>query len=883
MSLIENLLPDRFEVIGELGRGGTSVVYHARDSERDQEVAVKILLKDTDEDRFQREAERLSALSHPNVVTFLEVGRHEGRDFLVMEYLEMGDLNSYAKNLSVIQILRLFTQVCDGLAHLHDKGIVHRDIKPANILVGKDGRPKVTDLGVARQMERNTRLTQAGTILGTYSYLAPEQILSSTVGPRADIYSLGICLFVTLTGRKPFEADNEFNMLKAHLEAKPPSVLEYIPDAPQSLDDLVQQMLAKDEEDRPRSARAVADLLQDAIRDLENQDQEDLQPAWDEKIEELPDDQRSVLLAITYLGKDATFENVCQATPFSEDKTDRCLEALMENKLIDSPNEDSFLLSFPEETIQTRLTPRLRKLFASRLSALADSRESSQETQVEASPDPEPSDSKPDEDHTVVAAASTLAAEVAKDLKSEEPTKEEALDEDAPTVDEAAPPSLEPVPSVKKPTKRKKKSKKIAPPVEPPKAEPPPVEKPKKEDKGEEEPAKEVEALQPPPKVEFVKAETSQGKSEAKESEPKPKPTKEAKPRWALVSFIMLSLGVALTAGGFWYWAHSVTVTIVTQPEGAKVELNGHDVGVTPLTQSGLKPGLHVIDVSLEKHGLVEEKIELGFMQHQELHYTLDPLVGKLFLTLEPRDASVTIGDQVYGKINADLTLASGKHKLKVEKTGFVTYDSEIVVTEEEPLEVSVRLEPIVGEIAVTSSPKGADVTLDGNKKGKTPITLKKVSFGKHEVAVRLKGHDRFSRTVDIKDLKLLTVEAKLKELPGGLLVTSDPSGAKLKVNGEVKGTTPQTLTGLKAGSYTLTLVKDGYHAKTEKKAVEAGAETKAHFALSAIVVAPPPVSNPSPPRYNPRPPRNNPSPPRHNPRPPRNNPPPVSNPWIVE
>ena len=139
MSLIENLLPDRFEILGELGRGGTSVVFHARDKERDQEVAVKVLLREAEEHRFQREAERLASLNHPNVVGFLEVGQHEGRDFLVMEYLEMGDLTSYVQGLSVIQILQLFSQVCDGLAHLHDKGIVHRDIKASNIFLR--GRP----------------------------------------------------------------------------------------------------------------------------------------------------------------------------------------------------------------------------------------------------------------------------------------------------------------------------------------------------------------------------------------------------------------------------------------------------------------------------------------------------------------------------------------------------------------------------------------------------------------------------------------------------------------------------------------------------------------------------------------------------------------------
>ncbi len=373
MSVIENSLPARFQILGELGRGGTSIVYHARDTQNKRDVAVKVLLKDSQEDRFQREAEKLASLTHPNVVTFLEVGRHDGRDYLVMEYLEAGDLSSYVHNLSMLEILSLFSQVCDGLAHLHDQGIVHRDIKPANILVSRDGVPKIPDLGVARQMERNTRLTRAGTILGTYSYLAPEQILSSSsASPAADIYSLGVCIFSALAGRLPFESDNEFKMLKAHLEDAPPPLKEFLPEIPTVLGDLVAQMLAKVPEKRPRTARAVADQLQEAIRELDQREEEQ-GPVWAERIDQLPDEQRSILLAISYLGDEASFERICCATPYSEDKTDRSLDSLLENKLVTSPTDDSFSLNFPEETMQERLTPRIRKLFANRLANVHNS------------------------------------------------------------------------------------------------------------------------------------------------------------------------------------------------------------------------------------------------------------------------------------------------------------------------------------------------------------------------------------------------------------------------------------------------------------------------------------------------------------------------------
>ena len=127
MTITKKRLPERFDVIEELGRGGSSVVYRALDTASQREVAVKLLLKSSEEDRFRREARQLASLSHPNVVSFLEVGSHEGHDFLVMEYLEMGELNAYVRTLSVAAILGVFVQICDGLAHLHDRGIVHRD------------------------------------------------------------------------------------------------------------------------------------------------------------------------------------------------------------------------------------------------------------------------------------------------------------------------------------------------------------------------------------------------------------------------------------------------------------------------------------------------------------------------------------------------------------------------------------------------------------------------------------------------------------------------------------------------------------------------------------------------------------------------------------
>lgn len=755
MSLIENLLPPRFEIIKELGRGGTSVVLQVRDANRDgQEVAVKILLKDSEEDRFRREAERLSTLSHPNVVSFLEVGSFEGRDFLVMEYLPLGDLTSYTQTLSLVGILRLFIEICDGLAHLHDRGIIHRDLKPANILVAQTGHPKIADLGVARQMERNTRLTQAGTILGTYSYLAPEQILSSTVGPRADLYSLGVCLFVALTGRKPFEADNEFKMLKAHLEELPPSLALYLPGVPQELDDLMQSLLAKDETDRPRSARAVADSLSEVVSILEKRDAA-VEPDWNKLVDKLTEEQRSVLLAISYLGSEATFERVCQASPFAEDKTDRLLETLMENRLIDSPTEDRFSLRVPEETVATRLTPRLKKLFSQRLTALA------QASQLQSTEDSRGAE----EEETLVGNADELV---------------EALEKSNSTKPKSSSPNPGAAPS--------SSTLPIAPP-------------------------------QAPSSLENTFSNS----------------------RKPPISLIMLILGILLAVGGQWYYSHSASLDITTTPAGARVEVNGVERGVTPLTVTHLTPGKQALEISFKGHRRIREQVEVGFRERQELQFALQPRVGKLLLTLNPLDSSVSIDGQVYGVVKSELSLTAGSHKLSVSHPGFETYQSEVVIEEGRALELEVPLIPITANVKVTSNPKGASVTLSGKMAGKTPITFEKVPFGKHEIAVRLSGHDKVDGTIDIASNKELAFHAELKELPGALVVNSSPKGAKVKINGEIKGSTPLNLTGLKAGNYTISLSKDGYQPLEEKRVVKAGAETKTNLALRPKVVAAPP------------------------------------------
>lgn len=266
-------LPERFKIENELGRGGMGVVYKAHDSAYGRTVAVKVLPDNVLEDellyRFRREGSDMAGLSHPNVVHCFEYGIHEGKDFIVMEYINGGNLRHFVKNSdNLADIVSAYCAICEGLEHIHGQGIVHRDLKPGNILFTDSGMPKIADFGISRRVDSDTQLTQVGTIMGTSAFVAPEMIVSSsTVTPSADIYALGVCLFESLTGQLPITGETEYAILNAHLNQQPLNPSELRADIPPSLDLVALQMLAKSPSDRPSSAKEAGRLLRDCLRD----------------------------------------------------------------------------------------------------------------------------------------------------------------------------------------------------------------------------------------------------------------------------------------------------------------------------------------------------------------------------------------------------------------------------------------------------------------------------------------------------------------------------------------------------------------------------------------------------------------------------------------
>ena len=257
----------RYELVRPLGHGAMATVDLAQDVELDRPVALKRLAENLARDeelqrRFLREARLAARLAHPNVVRVFDVGEADGRPFIAMEYVEgetLAELIARRGRLSPAEAARLGTQVCAGLAAAHAAGLVHRDVKPQNLLLRADGVLKLGDFGIAAGHE-GTRLTLAGTVLGTAGYLAPEQARGEQVTAAADIYAVGAVLYELLAG-EPAQTAGSLAELGSSAGFRPPDLAARVPAAPSELVAVVRSCLAFRPEDRPRSAAALARSL----------------------------------------------------------------------------------------------------------------------------------------------------------------------------------------------------------------------------------------------------------------------------------------------------------------------------------------------------------------------------------------------------------------------------------------------------------------------------------------------------------------------------------------------------------------------------------------------------------------------------------------------
>jgi serine/threonine protein kinase len=264
-----------YEILEELGHGGMGVVYKARDSRLNRNVALKFLPQEvagdtSRQERFRREALAISKLNHPFICTLHDVGEFQGHPFLVMEWIEGRTLrNLVGQRPPLEEFVRLVGQVAQALQAAHAARIVHRDIKPENIMVRADGYVKLVDFGLARglpalllQPGDPSAITELGTLVGTLRYLSPEQARAEPVGAATDIFSLGIVLYELATGRHPFPAASNLGFLHSIVSQSPLPASRLNPAIPAGLEELLQQMLAKEAYLRPTAAAVAAALAE---------------------------------------------------------------------------------------------------------------------------------------------------------------------------------------------------------------------------------------------------------------------------------------------------------------------------------------------------------------------------------------------------------------------------------------------------------------------------------------------------------------------------------------------------------------------------------------------------------------------------------------------
>jgi serine/threonine-protein kinase len=272
--LIGRVFDRRYVIKRKLGSGGMADVYLAEDQELGRNVALKLLNERhaADEqfvERFRREAQSAAGLNHPNIVSIFDRGYAEGTYYIAMEYLEGRTLKELLVRNGPTPIpvsIEYARQILGALAFAHRNGIVHRDIKPHNIVVGSDGRLKVTDFGIARSGA--SQMTEAGSIVGTAQYLSPEQARGASVDPRSDLYSLGIVLYEMLTGHVPFTGDTPVEIAMKHLSLAPEPPSELRPEVPHNLDAVVMRALAKEPDQRYGSAEEMDAELARVARGL---------------------------------------------------------------------------------------------------------------------------------------------------------------------------------------------------------------------------------------------------------------------------------------------------------------------------------------------------------------------------------------------------------------------------------------------------------------------------------------------------------------------------------------------------------------------------------------------------------------------------------------
>jgi eukaryotic-like serine/threonine-protein kinase len=270
--MIGTVLSGRYRLEAKLGSGGMSTVYLARDETLDRPVAVKVMHREMSEQedqlqRFRQEARAVAKLTHPNVVSVIDAGEDGGYPYIVFEYVKGETLKQRINRVGALdpqEAIAYAIEVARGLGVAHARNMVHRDIKPQNVLIDEEGRAKLTDFGISRQLEQDG-VTATGRVLGTTDYVAPEQAMGKDVDPRSDVYSLGVVLYEMLVGQVPFHADSQVGVAMKHVNEELPDVQRRRPEVSAAVALVVERATAKSPAERYQSVGEMIDDLETAL------------------------------------------------------------------------------------------------------------------------------------------------------------------------------------------------------------------------------------------------------------------------------------------------------------------------------------------------------------------------------------------------------------------------------------------------------------------------------------------------------------------------------------------------------------------------------------------------------------------------------------------
>jgi eukaryotic-like serine/threonine-protein kinase len=270
--MIGTVLSGRYRLEAKLGSGGMSTVYLARDTTLDRPVAVKVMHREMSEqadqlERFRQEARAVAKLSHPNVVSVIDAGEDGGYPYIVFEYVEGETLKARINRIGALDVqesLAYAIEIARGLTVAHARKMVHRDIKPQNVLIDAEGRAKLTDFGISRQLEQDG-MTATGRVLGTTDYVAPEQAMGRGADQRSDIYSLGVVLYEMFTGEVPFAADSQVGVAMKHVNEELPDVQALRPELSAASALVVERATSKDPAKRYADIGEMIDDLSTAL------------------------------------------------------------------------------------------------------------------------------------------------------------------------------------------------------------------------------------------------------------------------------------------------------------------------------------------------------------------------------------------------------------------------------------------------------------------------------------------------------------------------------------------------------------------------------------------------------------------------------------------